>query len=201
MEGGHVYDVDDLVRRAVNMKGYFGKYGGVTVSGGEPLLQSEALISFFKQCKAAGIHTNIDTNGRVLNHHTQTLLDEYTDLVMLDVKHMDNHLHRKLTGLSNASTFAFAAHREQSGKPMWLRYVLVPGWSDDETHLRALGEHFNNYKTIEKLEIQPYHRLGVHKWKAMGWPYQLDDVPEATEPDTTKAMAILSPYFKEVKIN
>ena len=200
MNGGLTYKIEHLMRRAINMKGYFGKQGGITVSGGEPLIQSQQLIPLFKRFKEEGIHTNIDTNGRVLNEYTKELLDNYADLVMLDIKHMDPEWHLKLTGMDNASTFRFAKYREESGKPMWLRYVLVPGYSDQEEHLHALGQYFKDYQTIEKIELLPYHKLGVHKWKEMGWKYELLDVPENTQEQIDKASAILSPYFKEVKV-
>ncbi len=200
-KGGNPHTIEDLVRRAKNMKGYFGKLGGVTVSGGEPLMQSKNLIPFFKRLKEENIHTNIDTNGVILNEYTKTLLDNYADLVMLDIKHFDDEWHRKLTGVGRDFSFRFAKYREESGKPMWLRYVLVPGWSDQEEYLHALGKHFENYKTIEKIEIQPYHKLGIHKWEAMGWEYLLENVPENTKEQLDRAEGIFKQYFKEVKVN
>jgi pyruvate formate lyase activating enzyme len=200
--GGQEHKIDDLVKRAVNMKSYFGKKGGVTVSGGEPLLQSKELIHFFQRLKEEGIHTNIDTNGRVLNHFTKELLDEYADLVMLDIKHMTEEGYQFLTGAKNKeTTFKFAAHREASGKKMWLRYVLIPGITNKPELLHAMGQHFKNYKTIEKIELQPYHKLGVHKWEALGWEYQLKDIKENTEEELKEAATILNKYFKEVKVN
>lgn len=200
MDGGLTYKLDHLMKRAINMKGYFGAKGGITVSGGEPLIQSKELIPLFQRFKEEGIHTNIDTNGRVLNEYTKELLDNYADLVMLDVKHMDPTWHKKLTGMDNANTLRFAEYREQSGKPMWLRYVLVPGYSDQEEHLHALGQHFKDYKTIEKIELLPYHQLGVHKWEELGWKYELLDVEENTQEQIDRATSILSTYFKEVKV-
>ncbi len=183
------------------MKGYFGNKGGVTVSGGEPLLQSKNLLPFFKRLKEEGIHTNIDTNGRVLTSHTRELLDKYADLIMLDIKHINEKWHQKLTGVTGKHSLEFAKYREQSQKPMWLRYVLVPGWTDQEEYLHQLGKHFENYKTIEKIEIQPYHRLGVHKWETLGWEYKLNDVPENTLEQLERAKNIFKQYFKEVKVN
>ena len=99
------------------------------------------------------------------------------------------------------TTFTFAAHREASGKKMWLRYVLIPGITNKPELLHAMGAHFKEYKTIEKIEIQPYHKLGVHKWEALGWEYQLKDARENTPEEIEVAATILSSYFKEVKIN
>ncbi len=184
------------------MKPYFGKKGGVTVSGGEPLLQAKNLIPFFKRLKEEGIHTNVDTNGRILNNHAKTLMDEYADLVMLDIKHMTEEGYLELTGKScKETTFNFAKYREDSGKKMWLRYVLIPGITNKPELLHAMGEHFKNYNTIEKIEIQPYHKLGIHKWEALGWDYKLKDARENTPEELEEAGTILKKYFKEVKIN
>ena len=152
--------------------------------------------------KEEGIHTNVDTNGRVLNHFTMTLLDEYADLVMLDIKHMTEEGYASLTGVKNKeTTFNFAKHREASGKKMWLRYVLIPGITGTPELLHSLGTYFKDYKTIEKIEIQPYHKLGIHKWEALGWEYKLKDGRENTSDELEEAGRILEQYFKEVKIN
>jgi len=200
--GGKDYDIEELVEMALQMKPYFGKKGGITVSGGEPLLQSKELIPFFKRLKDEGIHTNIDTNGRILNHFTKELLDEYSDLVMLDIKHMTEEGYLALTGMKNKeTTFNFAKYREASGKKMWLRYVLIPGITNKPELLHAMGRYFENYKTVEKIELQPYHKLGIHKWEALGWDYQLKDARENTREEIKDAVDILGLYFKEVKIN
>ena len=202
MHGGTETDIESLVQRAIRMKSYFGDKGGVTVSGGEPLLQSKELIHFFQRLKEEGIHTNIDTNGRILNHYTEELLDKYADLVMLDIKHMREEGFQQLVGVKNKeTTFRFAKYREDSGKKMWLRYVLIPGITGTPELLHELGAYFKDYKTIEKIEIQPYHKLGVHKWEALGWEYELKDARENTPEELEEAVAILSQYFKEVKVN
>ena len=200
--GGQEYQIEELVQRAIKMKSYFGKRGGVTVSGGEPLLQAKNLIAFFKRLKEEGINTNIDTNGRILNHPAIELLDNYTDLVMLDIKHMTEEGYQKITGVKNKeTTFNFAQHREKSGKKMWLRYVLIPGITNKPELLHLLGKYFKNYKTIEKIELQPYHKLGVHKWEALGWKYELKDARENTIEELDEAVKILKTYFKKVKVN
>ncbi|WP_343069109.1 pyruvate formate-lyase-activating protein [Hyunsoonleella aquatilis] len=200
--GGKDYHIEDLVQMALKEKAYFGKKGGVTVSGGEPLLQAKELIPFFKRLKEEGIHTNLDTNGRLLNHFSEELLDNYTDLVMLDIKHMTEEGYQFITGQKNKdTTFTFAKYREASGKPMWLRYVLIPEITNTPELLHSMGEYFKNYKTIEKIELQPYHTLGVHKWETMGWEYELKDARENTMEEIDAAKAILKNYFKEVRIN
>lgn len=200
--GGTEYEIEDLVQRAIKMKSYFGNNGGVTVSGGEPMLQAKNILTFFKRLKEENIHTNIDTNGRVLNHPVMQVLDNYTDLVMLDIKHVTEKGYQYITGKKNAQTsFNFAKYREDSGKKMWLRYVLIPEITNKPELLHALGEQFKNYKTIEKIELQPYHKLGIHKWEALGWTYELNDARENTPEELAQAAQILSTYFKEVKIN
>lgn len=202
MTGGKEYNIEELVQMAIKQKPYFGKKGGVTVSGGEPLLQAKDLIPFFKRLKEEGINTNVDTNGRILNHFSQELLDDYADLVMLDIKHMTEEGYQYLTGMAvKETTFNFAKYREASGKKMWLRYVLIPGITDKPELLHALGDYFKDYKTIQKIEIQPYHKLGVHKWEALGWEYQLKDARENTKEELEQASNILSNYFRKVKIN
>lgn len=202
MEGGKEYSTDELFEKIIKAKPYFGKKGGVTVSGGEPLLQAKALIPLLKKLKAEGIHTALDTNGRILNHFGKELMDKYTDLVMLDVKHITEKGYQHITGMKNhQTTFNFSAYREQSKKPMWLRYVLIPGLTDHPDLLNLLGERFKDYESIEKLEIQPYHKLGIHKWKTLGWKYELEDARENTAEELEQAVETLSPYFKEVCVN
>ena len=200
--GGKDYGIEELVQMAIKEKPYFGKKGGVTVSGGEPLLQSKELIPFFKRLKEEGIHTNLDTNGRLLNHFSEELLDNYTDLVMLDIKHMTEEGYQYITGQKNKeTTFDFAKYREDSGKPMWLRYVLIPEITNKPELLHQMGKHFKDYKTIEKIEIQPYHKLGVHKWAALDWEYQLKEARENKPEEIDAAVEILKQYFKEVRVN
>ncbi len=202
MSGGKEYAIEELVAMTLKMKPYFGEKGGVTVSGGEPLLQSKELVPFFKRLKEEGIHTNLDTNGRILNHFTKELLDDYTDLVMLDIKHMTEEGFEAITGMRNKeTTFNLAKYREASGKKMWLRYVLIPSITDEPELLHNMGEYFKDYQSIEKIEIQPYHKLGVHKWEALGWEYPLKDARENTKEEILAAKEILENYFKEVAIN
>lgn len=192
--------IEEIVARAVRQKPYFGKYGGVTVSGGEPLLQRSIVKKLFLRLHEEGIHTSLDSNGRLIDQPAKELL-EHTDLLMLDVKHFQNDWHKKLTGLSNTNTFKIAQYREASGKPMWLRYVLVPGWSDQEEYLHELGNYFKDFKTIQKIEVLPYHRLGVHKWEALGMEYKLKDVEPPTQINLENVRNILQLYFKEVIVN
>lgn len=200
VHGGTEMPLDEIVRRALQEKPFFGKRGGVTISGGEPTLQRKVLLELFKRLHAQGINTALDSNGRILNDEVKALLDE-TDYLLLDVKHIDDDWHHRLTGVSNKSVLEVAAWRESTGKEMWIRYVLVPGWSNQPEYLHALGNHFKQYTTIKKLEIQPYHRLGVHKWEALGWAYKLDGVEPPDENEIKQAKAILEQYFATVVVN
>ena len=200
LEGGQEMSIDELVKRAERQKPYFGKRGGVTISGGEPLLQRESLIPLFQKLHEKGIHTALDSNGRLLDRKAKTLL-EHTDLLLLDVKHIDSAWHKKLTSLPNENVLQVAEYREASAKPMWLRYVLVPGWTDQPEYLHGLGKHFQHYKSIEKIEIQPFHQLGRHKWEALGKKYLLQGVPPAPAETIAMAREIFEEYFKEVKVN
>ncbi|HSC54755.1 MAG TPA: pyruvate formate-lyase-activating protein [Phnomibacter sp.] len=200
VHGGSTMHITDIAKLARREKPYFGKRGGVTISGGEPTLQAKTLSNLFRLLKDLKIHVALDSNGRVLNDDVKELY-ELTDLLLLDVKHFNDDWHKKLTGLSNQSVLDIAAYRESTGRPMWLRYVLVPGWSDQQEYVEQLGQHFAEYKTIEKIEIQPYHRLGVHKWETMNMPYELEGV-EPPNKDMIKRVAdTFAKYFKEVKVN
>jgi pyruvate formate lyase activating enzyme len=198
--GGKEMHVDEIVRLAIAEKPFFGKRGGVTISGGEPTLQRVALLNLFRKLHAEGINTALDSNGRLLNHEVKALFEE-TDYLLLDVKHIDDDWHHRLTGVSNKSVLEVAEWREQTGKTMWLRYVLVPGWTDQPEHLHALGRHFKDYASIAKIEIQPYHRLGVHKWEVLGMPYELEGVPTPDHEKLKEVKDIFSQYFREVVVN
>lgn len=202
LKGGEAYTIEELVRRACNLRPYFGHTGGVTISGGEPLLQSKNLYPLFAALKQEGIHTNIDTNGSVFNQDVKRLLDDLTDLVMIDIKHTNQHGYKLITGVTDRETVQqLVAHREASQKPFWLRYVLVPGLTDAPEELHRLGQTYQHCQQIEKIELQPYHKLGIHKWEAMGEAYQLMETPENTQEQILKAQQILEKYFKTVKIN
>lgn len=197
VRGGTLVAIDELVERAVRQKSYFGKLGGVTVSGGEPLLQRSKLSTFFKRLHAEGINTCLDTNGRLNNDQVHELL-EHTDLLLLDVKHINDDIHHKLTGLTNKNTIALADYRESTGRRMWLRYVLVPGWTDQEEYLEEWGQRFTDFKTVDRVEIIPFHQLGLHKWELMKMDYPLKDTESPTTESKEKALAIFNKYFSNV---
>lgn len=192
--------LDEIVRMAVSQKAFFGKKGGVTFSGGEPTLQAKALIPLFRRLKEQGIHICVDTNGSIWNDDVEELL-QLTDLVLLDIKEFNNLRHQHLTERSNEQTIRTAAWLEEKGKPFWLRYVLVPGYSSFEEDIRTLGEHFKDYQMIQRIEILPYHTLGVHKYEAMGKEYKLKGLKENTPEQLEAARTLFSEYFKTVYLN
>ncbi|MBO8471511.1 MAG: pyruvate formate lyase-activating protein [Bacteroidetes bacterium] len=199
-EGGRMTSPGDIVRMAVAEKPFFGRRGGVTFSGGEPTLQAKALIPIVEELKACGINVCLDTNGGIWNRHVEQLL-KLTDLVLLDVKEFDRQRHLDITGKENTQTLATAKWLEDNGKPFWLRYVLVPGISDYEQDIRALGEHFRDYRMIERVEILPYHTLGVNKYEALGQEYRLKDVPLNTREQLERAEALFKEYFECTVLN
>ncbi len=192
--------LDHIVEMAVSQKPFFGKRGGITFSGGEPTVQAAALVPLFKRLKEQGIHICLDTNGSIWNEAVEELL-QLTDLVLLDVKEFDASQHRLLTERSNEQTLRTAAWLEAHNRPFWMRYVLVPGYSDREEHIRALGEHFSSYKQLQRVEILPYHTLGVHKYEALGWEYRLKGVKENTPAQLEEARALFEHYFTAVYVN
>lgn len=198
--GGTNTEIESIVKMALSQKAFFGKKGGVTVSGGEPTLQAVALTKLFKRLKEEGITTCLDTNGNNINSEVRELL-EYTDLVLLDIKHMDLEQHKYITGRGNENTLRFADYLREKKIPTWLRYVLVPGLSDQPEALKALGEYFKEFENVERLEILPYHTLGKHKYEHMGRPYELENTPNNTELQLENAKSILFPYFKHVRVN
>lgn len=187
---GEVYTVDEIVEKVLHYKEYMGTKGGVTVSGGEPLLQIDFVIELFKKLKARGIHTTLDTSGYIDIAKLKDLL-KYTDLVLLDLKQMDDDVHKDLIGVSNEKTLKFAKYLSDMGIPMWIRHVLVPGITDSELHLNKLRDFIQTLKSVEKVEVLGYHTMGKEKWERFGEKYPLEGVPEASDEDISRAEKIL----------
>ena len=198
--GGRETDPAEILRMAVDQKPFFGRRGGVTFSGGEPTLQAAALVPLVRDLKEAGIHVCLDSNGGVWNPAVEELMG-LVDLVLLDVKQANPERHRVLTGHPNTQTLRTAAWLEEYGRPFWLRYVLVPGYSDAEEDIRRLGERLGGCRSIERVELLPYHTLGVHKYEAMGLEYRLRHVRENTPEQLDRAAALLREYFPTVVVN
>lgn len=174
------------------VKGFI-KTGGVTVSGGEPLLQAEFILELFKICKAEGIHTCIDTSGFILNNKVKEVL-KYTDLVLLDIKHIDTEKYKNLTSKSLEPTLKFMDYLSEIAKPTWLRYVLVPTLTDKETDLHAWAKYTSKYNNVERVDILPFHQMGTSKWEQMGKEYPLKDLPTPSQEEIKMADAIFRSY-------
>lgn len=179
-DGKDIY-VDEIVREAKKYKSYmkFSK-GGITVSGGEPFMQLEFVKELFKRCKDEGIHTAIDTSGHIEVDEAKEIL-EYTDLVLLDMKSYNDRVFRDLTGISNEKTLNLARYLAEIKKPTWLRYVLVPGITDNMEDIENLAKFVSGMDNIEKIETLPFHKLGEYKWKELGYNYELENTPAPKE--------------------
>lgn len=165
--------------------------GGVTVTGGEPLLQPKFLIALFTELKKLGYHTALDTSGMFpLTPEVKQVLS-LTDLVLLDIKHIDDEKCKDLVGFSNKLELEFANYLSENGIKMWIRQVIIPGITDDENDLIRLKEFLQMLKTVEKIELNPYHTLGVYKWEDLGLEYPLKGVRQANTEDIERAKRIL----------
>ncbi len=190
---GERYSTDALLAQYDRYKEFL-KSGGITATGGEPMLQLEFLTELFAKAKARGIHTCLDTSGvcfRPEQADRFTALAGVTDLVMLDIKHIDEQKHRALTGQSNRHILAFAEFLSERGVPLWIRHVIVPGWTDDTEELQALGYFIGGLKTLKALDVLPYHDMGKAKYAAMGMPYPLADTPNVSKEDAAKAREVI----------
>ena len=187
---------DELLDKAERFRSYWGKEGGITVSGGEALLQIDFLIDLFRKAHERGINTNLDTSGQPFTREEPFFskfneLLKYTDLVMLDIKHIDDEEHKKLTGHTNKNILDCARYLSEQGIPMWIRHVLVPGITDNDEYLKKTREFIDTLDTVMKVEVLPYHTLGEYKWKELGIPYKLEGVEPPTEERIQNAKKIL----------
>ncbi|MGN0808120.1 MAG: pyruvate formate-lyase-activating protein [Candidatus Coproplasma sp.] len=192
--GGTEYSAEQVAKNALRYKNYFANGGGVTVSGGEPLLQIGFVKELFKILKANGVHTALDTSGVLYSEENKGEIDEllnYTDLVLLDIKHINPERHNALTGKGNENVLAFARHLSDVGKPMWIRHVLVPKLTDNDGYLKELSSFIKSLKTVEKVEVLPYHTMGVVKYERLGITYPLKGVEPPTAERVKNAREIL----------
>ena len=195
-DGGELMTPEEVLKKALRYKTYWKEMGGITVSGGEALLQIDFVTELFRLAKEKGVYTCLDTSGNPfsLEEPFKSKFDElmkYPDLFMLDIKHMDDAAHRKLTGQTNQNILEMAAYLSDHGKAMWIRHVLVPGITTEEDELYRLRSFLDTLKTVERVEVLPYHTLGVFKWKELGIPYQLEGVDPPTKEQIDRAKEIL----------
>lgn len=189
MKDAKKMDVAHLLNEISLYSNYLKRGGGVTATGGEPLSQPEFVTALFQGCKAMGLHTALDTNGFLGTNASDALLAA-TDLVMLDIKAFNPDVYKKLTGVELAPTLAFAERLSAMGKTTWLRYVLVPGWTDDYASIAELAAYAAKLK-MDKVEVLPFHKMGEHKWEAMKLNYTLKDV----EPPSADVVAHVKEIF------
>ena len=191
LKGGTTYSSDEIVEKILRYKNYIMPNGGVTISGGEPLLQAKFLIELFTKLKKYNIHTCIDTSGSVVLTDEIKELINLTDLFLLDIKCINDEKAINLTGVSNKKELEFARYLSNINKTMWIRQVLVPGYTDNEQDLIKLREFISTLKSVEKVEVLPYHDLGKFKWEQLGEVYPLENVRTANNDDVKRAKEIL----------
>lgn len=190
---GKEYSVDDIVNEILKYKNYY-KNGGVTISGGEPLLQIDFVIEIFKKLKKYNMHTAIDTSGSTFNENQIEKFDElnkYTDLYLLDIKEIDEKKHIELTGKSNKNILEFAQYLSKNNKKVWIRHVIVPTINLDKEDLIKTKEFIDTLNNVERVDVLPYHTLGVHKYKDLGLKYSLEGVRTPTSEEIKFAKEIL----------
>lgn len=194
---GQEYTPQEIFQKVYRYRSYWKDNGGITISGGEPLLQMDFVTEVFRLAKEKGVHTTLDTSGNPFRQQENFLAEfeklmAVTDLVMLDIKEMDSEKHRELTGHGNENILAMAQWLSDHAKPMWIRHVLVPGLTDEPDSLLALRKKMAQWSNVEKVEVLPYHTLGLFKWEKLGLPYPLDGVEPPTEEEVKRAEKLLA---------
>ena len=190
---GDIYTPEDIISRFIKNKNFY-KSGGITLTGGEPLLQLEFVTSLFKLAKQNNIHTALDTSGILFDENNKKIYNELlsvTDLVLLDIKHINDEKHKALCGHTNKPVLAFAKYLSDISKDVWIRHVVVPGLTDDPDDLKNLGSFLSTLKNIKVLEVLPYHTLGLSKYRELGIKYPLENV----QPLSTDALNIAKQYI------
>lgn len=196
MEANEQYSADEVLDKALRYKSYWGSQGGITVSGGEPLLQIDFLLELFKKAKKKGIHTVIDTCGNPFTKEEPFFskfkeLMEYTDLLLVDIKHIDGEEHKTLTGWGNENIIEMLQYLSDIQKPIWIRHVLVPQRNDADAFLIRLDAFVKTLRNVQRFEILPYHTLGVYKWKELGYKYELEGIDPPSKELLEHANAML----------
>ena len=196
MQVGEQKSADELLAQALRYRSYWKDGGGITVSGGEPLLQMDFMIELFQKAKEKGINTTIDTSGAPFTRKEPFFgkfneLMKYTDLLLVDIKHIDDEQHKLLTGHTNKNILDMARYLSEIGKPVWIRHVLVPEKSDKDEYLKELYKFIKTLDNVEKVEVLPYHTFGEYKWKELGYDYPLAGIEPPTKERIKNANEIL----------
>ena len=188
------HDVSFLIHELVKYKDFLVNGGGITVTGGEPLMQSEFVKELFIECKKKGIHTALDTSGYIFNDKVKELL-EVTELVLLDIKCIDEEEHKNLTGVELQPILDFANYLSHIKKPMWIRHVLLPGYTDKDEQLQKLSDFVKTLNSVERVEILPFHKMGEYKWKELGLEYRLKDIEDPSEESIEHAKSFFDSIY------
>ena len=199
MSQNKLMTADEILKKYDGVKEFL-RNGGLTLTGGEPLVQIDFVTELFKKAKIKNIHTSLDTSGIVFNKDNISKFDElikYTDLVLLDIKHIDDKQHRKLTGFSNKNVLDFAQYLSNKNIPVWIRHVVAPEITDIEIYLEELGKFLSSLNNIKALDILPYHNMAEIKYKNMGIDYPLKGTPQLTKQEAIKAREIILKAYKE----
>lgn len=196
MNKGKLYSTDELLKEAITCKSYWGAKGGITVSGGEPLLQIDFLLELFQKAKEMGINTCIDTAGGPFTKEGEWFekfkkLMEVTDILLMDIKHINEDEHIKLTGHTGKNIIEMFRYLDEIKKPIWIRHVLVPGITDNDEYLTQTRDFIRTLSNVKRVEILPYHGLGAIKYKDMGLDYVLKDTDSPSEERVLNARKIL----------
>ena len=206
MNTGERRSAQSLIREYDRNRQFYGK-GGITVTGGEALMQIDFLLELFGLARQQKIHTCLDTSGITYrpgesdyNRKLDRLM-EMTDLVMLDIKHIDPQGHKDLTGHDNAGILAFAKYLAEKKVPVWVRHVVVPGITDDPGQLTRLGQFIGTLPNVKALDVLPYHVMGVSKYKELGIPYPLEGVPAATRAQAIEAREIILKAYRQTRLS
>ena len=201
LSGGKEISADEIIEMFLKNRSFY-KNGGITLTGGEPLLQCSFATEIFKKAKELSIHTCLDTSGAPFNEKTREKIDEllnFTDLVMLDIKHIEANFHKTLTGVSNENVLNFAKHLEKRNIPVWIRHIIVEGYTDKPEDLISLGEFIGTLKNLKALDVLPYHTLGVNKYKELSIPYKLDGVKPLPLEKAIKAKEFIMKGIKNIR--
>ena len=204
MNAGSLRSAQSLIREYERNEAFY-KNGGITVTGGEALMQIDFLLELFTLAKEKNIHTCLDTSGVTyhpgVSSYNEKLdaLMKVTDLVMLDIKHMDPEAHKDLTGHDNAGILAFARYLEEKQVPVWIRHVVVPGITDDSGQLTRLGTFIGGLSNVKALDVLPYHIMGITKYEQLDIPYPLEGVPPATQTQAKEAKKIILKAFWQAR--
>lgn len=202
---GEMKDTDEILKDYDSYKEFYGNGGGLTITGGEPLLQIDFITELYEKAKAKGIHTCLDTSGIVFNENNPELMDKFdrliqsVDLVLLDIKHIDPEQHKELTNQPNDQILAFAKYLDRNNITVWIRHVVVPGITYKEEYLTKLGEFLGTLNNIKALDILPYHTMGVVKYENLGMDYPLKDVEALTTEQGHEAREIIRKAYHRVK--